>query len=88
MARADRRSLAAAGSVPVALLAYLIALADLPPGSPIDDPLDPLEQPPEHDGHGTGNRPALLHEVFVKIPSRKSSCKIEIACSSVANRIG
>jgi hypothetical protein len=88
MGRADRRSVAAAGSVPVPLLAYLIALADVPPSSPVDDPFDPLEQPPEHDGHGTRNRRALLHEVVVKIPRRKTSCKIEITCSSLAYGIG
>lgn len=58
---ADARLLAAAGSVAVALLAYLIAFADLAPSGPVDDPLDPLEQPLEHDIHGTGEGRALLH---------------------------
>lgn len=72
MGRADRRSLAAAGSVPVALLAYLIALADVPPSSPVDDPLDALEQPPEHEDTvpGTAGRCCMR---LVKIPRRKTS---------------
>jgi hypothetical protein len=40
---------------PVALLAHFVALSDLSPSGPVDDPLDALEQPFEHDRPGTRN---------------------------------
>src|SRR5262245_47083227 len=48
-------------SVPVALLASLITLANFSASGPVDDSLDPLEQPLEHDDTvlGTGGCPAL-----------------------------